>query len=199
MKQIFFLKYLSLVLVFTSLLSVNSTQVWAAQTTYVAQAKSTYDQSMQQGYAATSQRNYRRALQFFQQALQSRPEDKFAIAAINNVQSYIRRGGRVIVFNVDRPGRRPGGATRGASCFQKRERPIPLTPTDLEAQTTTSRYPSFFFYVPQTSAPVLEFSLLGDNSTAPLYKQTFKPTGKAGIVSITIPNKLSPTNLMCQL
>jgi tetratricopeptide (TPR) repeat protein len=187
MKQIFWLKYLSLVLLFTPLLSVNNTQVFAAKTTYIAQSKSSYDQNMQQGYAATSQRNYRRALQFFQQALQSRPGDSYATAAINNVQNYIRRGENVITFNVGQPGRRLLGATRGGC--QNVQRAIPLTPSDLEAQTTTSKYPTFFFYIPQISGVMLEFTLRDDTSVDPLYKQTFKPTGQAGIVSITIPNK----------
>ncbi len=188
MKQIFWLKYLSLALVFTPLLSTNFTQVLAAQTIYIAQAKSSYDQNMQQGYAATSQRNYRKALQFFQQALQSRPGDSYAIAAISNVQNYIRRGSNVIVFNVGQPGRRPLGATRGG-CDKSVQRAIPLTPSDLEAQKTTSRYPTFFFYIPQPSGIALEFILLDDANSEPLYKQTFKPTNQAGIVSITIPSQ----------
>ncbi|MBW4510872.1 MAG: DUF928 domain-containing protein [Scytonematopsis contorta HA4267-MV1] len=188
MKQISWLKYLSLALVFTPLLSAKFVQVLAAETTYIAQAKSSYDQNMQQGYAATAQRNYRKALQFFQQALQSRPGDNYAKAAINNVQNYIRRGGNVIVFNVGQPGRRLLGATRGG-CDKSVQRTVPLTSSDLEAQRTTSRYPTFFFYVPHPSGTALEFILLDDTNSDPLYKQTFKLANQAGIVSITIPNE----------
>jgi len=64
-----------------------------------------------------------------------------------------------------------------------------LTPTDKEPQRTTAEHPTFFFYIPQTSVPVqaLEFVLQDDNSTDPVYKETFKPAGQTGIVSVSLP------------
>lgn len=50
-----------------------------------------YSQYMKVGYAATEQGDYQTALINFQRALKSRPNDRYARAAIRNVQTYINR------------------------------------------------------------------------------------------------------------
>ncbi|MBE9099819.1 hypothetical protein [Vacuolonema iberomarrocanum] len=52
-------------------------------------AESRYDQLMRLGYDATQRGNYETALEFFQQALNERPEDYYATEAIENVSIYL--------------------------------------------------------------------------------------------------------------
>jgi hypothetical protein len=199
MKHRFWASYLLAALAFLPFEAVNTTQVLATEPVYqLAQAKTAYTQYMQLGYNETKRRNYRKALLNFQQAEQLRPGDRYATSAIRNVTAYIQRGsGRNrIAFVPGRPGRVRSAGTRG-SCFQTGQYLIPLTPTDKEAQRTTAERPTFFFYVPQTSATVqaLEFVLQDDNSIDPLYKGTFKPVGQNGIVSVKVPADQPPLQI----
>ena len=153
---------------------------------YIAQTNP-FDQLMRQGYAQAGQRNYRGALQFFQQAMRARPNDRFATAAIANMKSYIQRGDRgSIGFTAGRPGRVRSAATRG-TCFQNQKPPIPIVPSDREAQLTTSEYPTFYIYIPPITAKAqkMEF-VLRDDSNITLYKKSFQPV-QAGIVTVRLP------------
>lgn len=60
-----------------------------------ANSYSNYTKYMLQGYNATKQRNYSAALNYFQQALQARPRDTYALIAIRNIQSYVERDRRL--------------------------------------------------------------------------------------------------------
>ena len=51
----------------------------------------TYERGMRIGYAATEQRDYQTALINFRRALAARPGDRYATAAIRNVESYIQQ------------------------------------------------------------------------------------------------------------
>jgi tetratricopeptide (TPR) repeat protein len=48
-----------------------------------------YDDYMRLGYDATQREEYRTALNFFEQALELRPNDYYAIEAIENVSTYL--------------------------------------------------------------------------------------------------------------
>ncbi|BAY35739.1 hypothetical protein NIES2111_00550 [Nostoc sp. NIES-2111] len=159
----------------------------------IAQNSGAYNQAMRLGYTETRRRNYRRALGYFQQALQLRPNDKYATAAVRNVQGYMQRRTSLISFVPGRPGRLRAAASRG-SCFLNGVSAIPLIPSNKEAQLTTAAHPTFFFYIPQTPKPIqgLEFVLRDNESVTPLYKKTFQPVGQAGIVSVTIPAQQAP-------
>ena len=50
-----------------------------------------YEQAMRIGYAATEQKDYQTALINFRRALEARPGDRYATAAIRNVESYIQQ------------------------------------------------------------------------------------------------------------
>jgi tetratricopeptide (TPR) repeat protein len=169
---------------------VSQTKVLAVpQVIQVAQANSDYNQYMRLGYTETRRRNYTQALKYFQQALQLRPNNKYATAAIRNVNSYIqRRSTSRISFVPGRPGRLRMAASRG-NCSLNGKAAVPLIATSKEAQLTTAKHPTFFFSIPETAKKVqgLEFVLRDDESIKPLYKETFKPVEQAGIVSITIP------------
>ncbi|WP_242038147.1 DUF928 domain-containing protein [Tolypothrix sp. FACHB-123] len=189
MKRKLWLGYLFAVLICLPFGVASTTKLLAANpTSQVAQARSAYNQYMRQGYTATRQRNYRRALGFFQQAAQLRPGDRYANAAIRNVQSYMRGRRTLIGFVPGKPGRVRSAASRGA-CFQNGDVAIPLIPSSKEAQHTTKEHPTFFFYIPKTSktAAGLEFVLREDENSDPLYKETFPAVEEAGIVSVTLP------------
>ncbi|HAC62915.1 MAG TPA: hypothetical protein DCF68_05105 [Cyanothece sp. UBA12306] len=53
--------------------------------------KSNYNSYMQGGYQATKEKDYQKALEQFQKALQVRPQDIYAQQAIHNIESYIER------------------------------------------------------------------------------------------------------------
>ena len=60
-----------------------------------------FTQTMLAGYAATQQRDYPTALSYFQQALQLRPNNRYARQAVSNVRGYIQRdaqGGNAATF-----------------------------------------------------------------------------------------------------
>lgn len=183
MKKIFLMRYLSVFLIFASLLSIILPKVLLAQT------NSAYDQNMQLGYAATAQRNYPSALNYFKKALKEHPGDRYASTAVNNVQSYLqnrRQASLVFVSNIGQPGRRESAASRGSSCVDKGEPLTPLTPAK-NPQLTTVAHPTFFIYVPQNSAQALEFALQDNTSHQELYKTTIKPSKQAGVVSVSFP------------
>ncbi len=49
----------------------------------------TFDQYMSRGYDATQREEYETALEFFEQALELRPNDYYATEAIENVTIYL--------------------------------------------------------------------------------------------------------------
>jgi len=65
---------------------------------------------------------------------------------------------------------------------------LPLTALIPESQLglTTVADPTLFFYVPQTTAPALELIVQNENDQE-IYKQKYKPTNKAGIISLNLP------------
>lgn len=53
--------------------------------------QSNYDSAMRAGYAAVQNRAYKAALENFRKALELRPQDPYALKAIQNVKGYIER------------------------------------------------------------------------------------------------------------
>ncbi|WP_232317168.1 DUF928 domain-containing protein [Anabaena sp. CA = ATCC 33047] len=189
MKLRFWTNFLFAGLVCLPLDFVSQTQVLAVdQVVQIAQTNSDYDQYMQLGYTETRRRNYRKALGYFQQALQIKPNDQYATIAVRNVSSYIEQRRSLIMFVPGKPGRLATAATRG-NCFLNGKTAIPLIPTSKEAQLTTAEHPTFFFYIPETVKPIqgLEFLLRDNESMETLYKKSLKPVEQGGIVSVTIP------------
>lgn len=92
---------------------------------------------------------------------------------------------------VDAPGRRVGGATRsGVSCFQGRKFLTALIPVN-RFGVTVSAFPTFFWYLPSTSAKAVTFSLedesIEDEDEKKIYTTTFPVTGMPGVVSLSLP------------
>lgn len=86
------------------------------------------------------------------------------------------------------PGRREGAGTRG-TCMNGQKFLMPLTPAD-GFSATLSNSPTFFWYVPETTAQTAEFSLL-DGNDRQLYKAPINLTKTASIVSYTIPKEVT--------
>lgn len=65
--------------------------------------QSDYDSAMKAGYTAVQNRNYKIALENFRKALELRPQDTFALKAIQNVKGYIeRQQAQAVDSNYDR-------------------------------------------------------------------------------------------------
>ena len=84
--------------------------------------------------------------------------------------------------DLGKPGNREGGATRSpqsgdrASCLSANQKLIALVPPSGEA-LTTAPYPTFFWYLPETSAESLEF-IVRDNQNLVVYSTRY-PLAKA--------------------
>jgi len=203
MKPVFLTRCLCVALTLGFILPVSADKS-VANPSDVSQTGQDYNQYMQSGYTATRQRNYTTALNYFKQALQERPGDRYADLAIRNIESYIvrdrRAGGKrktyvtFIPNNLGIATKRTPGATRssgnvisetGEVCIQGKQRLTALIP-ELDVQKTTTANPTFFFYVPQTSAPVMEL-VLQDDQDEVIYQKTLPVPSKPGIVSLSLP------------
>lgn len=60
---------------------------------------SAYDRYMRAGYQADQQKEYQKALEFFQKALQERPNDSYAQNAISKIQGYIDEEEKELSWN----------------------------------------------------------------------------------------------------
>ncbi|MEB3218491.1 MAG: DUF928 domain-containing protein [Nostocales cyanobacterium 94392] len=212
MKKINCLKNTVLLLAFLPFLPATIPQASAEQltenstvnSTYLAQA-SNYKRYMAQGYAATSRRNYRQALGYFQQALEAKPGDRYARAAINNVQGYLARRRNRPQIIAGRPTGTKAGARRGEICIEKNKDTIPLLPKasqnsdqdsqgnagEAEAPKTSQARPSFFFYIPirvEKKPEIFVFSLNSKNGNKQIFYQKYQPIEKPGIVRVTLPD-----------
>ncbi len=185
MKRNLWLKYLPAILATTCLTPVAPTLATPQAPIVVSQSTtSQYNQYMRRGYSATAKRDYRNALVNFRKALSVRPGDAYATTAINNVSKYARRGTSKTIFiasNRGAPGTRQGGATRGG-CSSSDRTLTALVPAN-NLGMTTAPYPVIFFYIPPTSADVLELSLLDENDNE-IYQKNLTPTKTGGIASI---------------
>lgn len=185
MKRHPWLKYLPAILVAASFAPVAPVFATPQAPQSIAQAtRSQYNKYMRQGYSATAKRDYRTALVNFRRALKVRPGDAYATTAINNVSKYARRGTSKSIFiasNRGAPGTRQGGATRGG-CSSSDRTLTALVPAN-NLGMTTAPYPVIFFYIPPTSADVLELSLLDENDNE-IYQKNLTPTKTGGIASI---------------
>lgn len=83
------------------------------------------------------------------------------------------------------PGRREGGGTRGG-CVTHQPSLTALTPQTGYGLTTRS-HPTWFWYVPPTTAQSAEFVLF-DQEDNEIYTQAIELTGDAGIIQLTLPD-----------
>ena len=89
------------------------------------------------------------------------------------------------------PTRRIGGGTRRDSCAVNQESLIALIPAN-SVGMTTSLYPTFFFYLPQTNqSRTVEFVLRNQQDEL-VYEANFDTVGKSGVVSLDLPTENEP-------
>lgn len=107
----------------------------------------------------------------------------------------IAQGRRRMVFRLnDRgvPVSRVGGAARGGCSSNTPQLQLtamtPITSSGKSALVeTVSANPSFFVYLPQTSAESAEFILQDTQSQSALYQKTVKLTKSGGVVRVALP------------
>lgn len=91
------------------------------------------------------------------------------------------------------PGRRVGGGTRDpVGCVQGRPSYLTALLPQTNLGLTTSAYPRFFWFMPQTKARLAEFTLYEGTEETPdrtlIYKTTFAIAGTPGIASLSLPS-----------
>lgn len=84
------------------------------------------------------------------------------------------------------PSSTAGGASRGG-CIENTGVLTSLMPKNNLGLTLTG-YPTFFWYVPKSSAEALEFKLLDGKNGQVIYQKTLPVPENSGIVSFTLPN-----------
>ena len=95
--------------------------------------------------------------------------------------------------NLSAPGNRESGATRSTTCIAPQENLIALVP-ESNYGLTHSGYPTFYFYLPPTNAPLIKFVMYNETTNELFYEGQFSikgntaGEGRAGIVGITLPN-----------
>lgn len=94
--------------------------------------------------------------------------------------------------NVTAPGNRQGGTHRGNGACPAGLSITPLVPVS-NIGLTNSESPTFFVYVPQTSAQI-EFTLLSENEDEVVYETAFK-IDKPGIVGVSVPAADKPKSV----
>ncbi len=179
----------SLFLVACGLISPILVQISFPSPPLLAQTNPQYDQLMKLGYRATVKRDYQNALIYFRRAEHLRPSDRYATMAIRNISLYVRRGQvKVPLFIASGSGapiNRVAAATRGSrSCLGKDACLTALLPeTDPELLMTAADYPILLFYIPQTSAQVMEVRVLDQDQ---IYQASFNLPQTAGFVGVTV-------------
>ncbi len=84
-----------------------------------------------------------------------------------------------------RSGRRRPASARGP-CLPSEKSLTALMP-ETNLGLTVATHPTFFFYIPQTTATSAEFVLLDEANNHKVYETTFTITGTPGIVSVSLP------------
>jgi len=82
------------------------------------------------------------------------------------------------------PSNREGGASR-SSYGSSKETLIALRP-ETNVELTLAKYPTFFVYLPPSSAETAEFALLDENDRD-VYRTTFATSKASGVVSLSLP------------
>ena len=133
---------------------------------------------------------FRRSITFMKILAQYSLETKLlpAIVVLSSLIPWTTAQAR-ITFNAPPaglgvPGRRvAGGARINNSCLPEHKKRLTVIVPPSDVGLTTVANPTLFFYVPRTSAPSVELIVYDKNQQ---YKQTYKPTGKAGVVGIHV-------------
>jgi hypothetical protein len=96
--------------------------------------------------------------------------------------------------NRGAPSNTAGGATRGNSFCVTGKTPLTVLVPSSHIGLTTTAHPTFFVYVPPTSAKSAEF-VLQDAKDNDIYRTTVELTGTPGIVSLSLPETAPPLEM----
>lgn len=167
MKRKLWLNYLPIVSLSICFAPVTLTQAYPVAQVDTAQVASDYNRYMRLGYTATAKRDYPAALINFRRAERTRPGDRYAKNAVQNVSSYVARKGEskisVRPIGIGAPGDPVGGAVRTNSCVTGEKHLTALAQED-KLGLTTAEYPELFFYMPQSSPNTkVELALVDEN------------------------------------
>ena len=97
------------------------------------------------------------------------------------------------VENRGAPSSTVGAGTRGASCIQEGRGKVPLKalmPTRNNFGTTVAPNPTFFVYVPKTTAQSAEFVVVDDKKDE-VYLTSLDVSGTPGVVKLSLPPTVS--------
>lgn len=90
------------------------------------------------------------------------------------------------------PPRTADGGARGCGSYKEGEKQLTaLTPAN-HLPLTVAEHPTFFWYVPQSPAQALEFTLRDEKDEKVIYKTKLPVPSQAGIVSLTLPAESVP-------
>ncbi|NJN59383.1 MAG: DUF928 domain-containing protein [Leptolyngbyaceae cyanobacterium SL_5_9] len=107
-----------------------------------------------------------------------------SVSGVTSAQASIR-------FNspsLGAPGNREAGASRSAPCAASDRGLVALLP-ETNLGLTTQAYPTFFAYLPPTTATTAEFILYHEGTDELVYSTSFEITGDSGIASIQLPEQ----------
>lgn len=117
----------------------------------------------------------------------------FAADAQTLPQASLKSLKQVKVPDVDRPGRRESGGTRGPGdmCISGKVPLLALLLPTTNVGFTTAAYPRFFWYTPNNKAQQVRFSLYKVDQKLRqrtlIYEKSFKPIRQPGINSFDLP------------
>lgn len=89
--------------------------------------------------------------------------------------------------NISAPGNRESGSTRSTSCVAPQDNLVALIPQS-NYGLTQSAYPTFYFYLPETTAEHVKFVLLNETTNELVYESRLRVAGTSGIASIHLPD-----------
>ncbi len=154
----------------------------------IAQQAATYKHLMTAGYRATAQRQYKTALQYFQQALQRRPRDTYATQAIRNVSYYLQRSHRIPIgvtpSGIGAPSERRDAGTRTEECAS--EAPLTAVVPEKTVGLTASAHPTLFFYVPKTIAQYMQLVVFEEGKVEQVYRAQIPTPPTASLIRVDL-------------
>lgn len=90
------------------------------------------------------------------------------------------------------PARTADGGARGCGEYKQGEKPLTALIPRKHLALTVAEHPTFFWYIPQSEAKALEFTLRDENDETVIYRTTLPVPTKAGIISLTLPSDSAP-------
>ena len=94
---------------------------------------------------------------------------------------------RLNLPDLQAPGNRESGATRSTTCIASNDNLVALIP-ESNYGLTQEGYPTFYFYLPPTDAPLVKFVVYNETTNELFYEGQFRIKGDSGILGVTLPD-----------